>query len=259
MSFVITTIEDSIGTIMLNHGQKRNALSQPLIADILEALGAFRQQNLRVIILRAQEGATVWSAGHDVSELPQGHRDPLGWDDPLRRLIREVENYPAPIIAMIEGSVWGGACEVAFACDLVIAADDTTFAITPAKLGVPYNLSGLLTFMSTISLHIVKEMAFTGSPMKAERAERLGIVNHVVSRQELQRHTYEIAKQIVRNSPLSIAVMKEELNLLANAHDLSPLMFERIQSLRRVVYNSQDYQEGIRAFLEKRPPTFTGK
>lgn len=259
MSYVITTIEDSIGTIMLNHGQKRNALSQPLIADILEALEAFRQQNLRVIILRAQEGATVWSAGHDVSELPQGHRDPLGWDDPLRRLIREVENYPAPIIAMIEGSVWGGACEVAFACDLVIAADDTTFAITPAKLGVPYNLSGLLTFMSTISLHIVKEMAFTGSPMKAERAERLGIVNHIVSRQELQRHTYEIAKQIVRNSPLSIAVMKEELNLLANAHDLSPLMFERIQSLRRVVYNSQDYQEGIRAFLEKRPPTFTGK
>ena len=88
MAFVITTIEDSIGTIMFNHPQKRNALSQPFIADILEALGAFRQQNLRVIILRAQEGATVWSAGHDVSELPQGHRDPLGWDDPLRRLGR---------------------------------------------------------------------------------------------------------------------------------------------------------------------------
>lgn len=259
MSFVITTLEDSIGTILLNHVQKRNALSQPLIADILEALGTCRQQNVRVIILRAPEGATVWSAGHDVSELPQGHRDPLGWDDPLRQLIREVENYPAPIIAMIEGSVWGGACEVAFACDLVIAADDATFAITPAKLGVPYNLSGLLTFMNTISLHVVKEMAFTGSPMTAERAERLGIVNRIIPKKELQQHTYEIARQIVRNSPLSIAVMKEELNLLANAYDLSPLMFERIQALRRVVYNSQDYQEGIRAFLEKRPPTFTGK
>ena len=259
MSFVIATLEDSIGTIILNHGQKRNALSQPLIADTLDALGAFRQKDVRVVILRAPNGATVWSAGHDVSELPQGHRDPLGWDDPLRRLVREIENYPAPIIAMIEGSVWGGACEVAFACDLVIAADDATFAITPAKLGVPYNLSGLLTFMNTISLHIVKEMAFTGAPMKAERAERLGIVNQIVSRQQLQQHTDAIAKQIVLNSPLSIAVMKEELNLLANAYDLSPLMFERIQSLRRVVYNSQDYQEGIRAFLEKRPPTFTGK
>ena len=259
MSLVITTIEDSIGTIMLNHGQKRNALSQKLIADILDALGALRQQDVRVVIFRAQEGATVWSAGHDVSELPQGHRDPLGWDDPLRQLIREVENYPAPIIAMIEGSVWGGACEVAFACDLVIAADDATFAITPAKLGVPYNLSGLLTFMNTINLHIVKEMAFTASPRKAERAERLGIVNQIVSKQELKNHTYEIAKQIVRNSPLSIAIMKEELNLLANAYDLSPLMFERIQSLRRAVYNSQDYQEGIRAFLEKRVPKFLGK
>jgi methylmalonyl-CoA decarboxylase len=259
MSLVITAIEDSIGTIMLNHGQKRNALSQKLIADILDALGALRQQDVRVVIFRAQEGATVWSAGHDVSELPQGHRDPLGWDDPLRQLIREVENYPAPIIAMIEGSVWGGACEVAFACDLVIAADDATFAITPAKLGVPYNLSGLLTFMNTINLHIVKEMAFTASPIKAERAERLGIVNQIVSKQELKNHTYEIARQIVRNSPLSIAIMKEELNLLANAYDLSPLMFERIQALRRVVYNSQDYQEGIRAFLEKRAPKFLGK
>ncbi len=259
MSLVIAKIEESIGTIVLNHVQKRNALSQALIADILSSLGTFRQEKPRVIILRAPEGATVWSAGHDVGELPQSHRDPLGWDDPLRQLVREIENYPAPIIAMIEGSVWGGACEVAFACDLVIAAEESTFAITPAKLGVPYNLTGLLTFLNTISLHVVKEMAFTGAPMKAERAERLGIVNRVVPRPQLKQHTYEIAQQIVRNSPLSIAVMKEELNLLANAHDLSPLMFERIQALRREVYNSQDYQEGIRAFLEKRRPNFTGR
>lgn len=259
MPFVLHTLEDSIGTIVLNHGEKRNALSQALIADLLEALAVFREQSPRVIILRAPEGAKVWSAGHDVGELPQSHRDPLGWDDPLRQLIREVENYPAPIIAMIEGSVWGGACEVAFACDLVIAADDVTFAITPAKLGVPYNLSGLLTFMNVISLHVAKEMAFTGLPVTAARAERLGIINQVVPKQDLKQRTYDMAKQIAKNSPLSIAVMKEELNLLANAYDLSPLMFERIQSLRRVVYNSRDYQEGIRAFLEKRPPTFTGK
>jgi methylmalonyl-CoA decarboxylase len=259
MSLIVTNVDGAIGTIVMNHVYKRNALSQALIAEILEGLSAFRQENLRVIILRAVDGCKVWSAGHDVGELPQAHRDPLGWDDPLRRLIREIENYPMPIIAMVEGSVWGGACEVAFACDLVVAAEDATFAITPAKLGVPYNLSGLLTFMNTISLHIVKEMAFTAAPMKAERAARLGIVNEVVSRQELKQRTYEIADQIVRNSPLSIAVMKEELNLLANAHDLSPLTFERIQSLRRVVYNSQDYQEGIRAFLEKRLPNFSGK
>jgi methylmalonyl-CoA decarboxylase len=252
-------MEDSIGTIVLNHPEKRNALSQALIADLLEALTAFRTQSARAIILRAPEGAKVWSAGHDVNELPQSHRDPLGWDDPLRQLIREIENYPAPIIAMVEGSVWGGACEAAFACDIVIAAEDATFAITPAKLGVPYNLSGLLTFMNVISLHVAKEMAFTALPVPAARAERLGIINRVVPQQDLKQQTYDMAKQIARNSPLSIAVMKEELNLLANAYDLSPIMFERIQSLRRVVYNSRDYQEGIRAFLEKRTPTFTGK
>jgi methylmalonyl-CoA decarboxylase len=258
MPLIIATMEDSIGTIVLNHMQKRNALSHALITDILEALETFRREQLRVVILRAPHGATVWSAGHDVGEL-RSHRDPLGWDDPLRQLVRELEQYPAPVIAMIEGSVWGGACEVAFASDLVIAAQDTTFAITPAKLGVPYNLTGLLTFMTAIPLHIVKEMAFTGAPMSAERAERLGMVNHVTLRENLKSRTYEIARQIARNSPLSIAVMKEELNLLANAHDLSPLTFERIQALRRAVYNSQDYQEGLRAFLEKRAPIFTGK
>ena len=259
MPFVLTAMEDSIGTIVLNQPEKRNALSQALITDLLDALRAFQEQSARVIILRAPEDAKVWSAGHDVSELPQSHRDPLGWDDPLRRLIREVENYPAPIIAMVEGSVWGGACEAAFACDIVIAAEDATFAITPAKLGVPYNLSGLLTFMNVISLHVAKEMAFTALPVTAARAERLGIINRVVPRQDLRQQTYDMARQIARNSPLSIAIMKEELNLLANAYDLSPVMFERIQSLRRVVYNSRDYQEGIRAFLEKRVPTFTGK
>jgi methylmalonyl-CoA decarboxylase len=258
MPLVLKTMEDSIGTIVLNHPEKRNALSQALITDLLEALTDFREQSARVIILRAPEGTKVWSAGHDVSELPESHRDPLGWDDPLRLLIREVENYPAPIIAMVEGSVWGGACEAAFACDIVIAAEDATFAITPAKLGVPYNLSGLLTFMNVISLHVAKEMAFTALPVPAARAERLGIINRVVSHQDLKQQTYEMAKQIARNSPLSIAVMKEELNLLANAYDLSPLMFERIQSLRRIVYNSRDYQEGIRAFLEKRLPIFSG-
>jgi methylmalonyl-CoA decarboxylase len=252
-------MEDSIGTIVLNHAEKRNALSQALIADLLQALAAFRQQSVRAIVLRAPGGTKVWSAGHDVSELPQSNRDPLGWDDPLRQLIREVENCPAPIIAMVEGSVWGGACEAAFACDLVIAAEEATFAITPAKLGVPYNLSGLLTFMNVISLHVAKEMAFTALPMTAARAERLGIINQVVPKHDLEQRTYDLAKQIARNSPLSIAVMKEELNLLANAHDLSPVMFERIQSLRRRVYNSRDYQEGIRAFLEKRVPTFNGK
>ena len=115
-------------------------------------------------MLRALPGAKVWSAGHDVDELPAGRRDPLGWDDPLRNLVRSIEEFPAPVIAAIEGGVWGGACEVAFACDLIVVAPRATFAVTPAKLGVPYNVTGMLTFLNACSLRIVKEMAFTAQP-----------------------------------------------------------------------------------------------
>jgi methylmalonyl-CoA decarboxylase len=259
MTLILQEHRDDIATITLNHQDKRNALSSALIDEVITALRTFVAASARAVVLRAATGVKVWSAGHDVEELPQSKRDPLGWDDPLRRLVREIEDTPMPVIAMIEGSVWGGACEVAMACDIVVACDTSTFAITPAKLGVPYNLTGLMTFMNAVHLHIVKEMAFTAQPIPAQRAEQLGIVNRVVPAAELEATAYGLAAQVSQNAPLSIAVMKEELNLLANARDLSPQTFERIQALRRVVYNSDDYREGIQAFLEKRKPTFRGR
>ncbi len=202
----------------------------------------------------------MWSAGHDVAELPTDGRDPLGWDDPLRHLIREIENFPAPVIAMIEGTVWGGACEVAFACDLIVASPSTTFAVTPAKLGVPYNVAGMMTFLNAANLRIVKEMAFTAAPIKAARAEQLGMINYVVPvRGARGVHARSSRSQIAANAPLSIAVMKEQLRILAGARPMSPQGFERMQGLRRVVYDSEDYHEGIRAFKEKRKPVFKGK
>jgi methylmalonyl-CoA decarboxylase len=107
MSLVVATTQDDIGFITLNHERKKNALSEPLIQEITAALSRFREQGIRVAILRAQPGTTVWSAGHDVTELPESGRDPLEWEDPLRYLVREIENFPAPVIAMIEGTVWG--------------------------------------------------------------------------------------------------------------------------------------------------------
>jgi len=255
---VETRLEGSVGTIILDNPGKRNALSRELIDAVVEALGRFEDQNARVVILRAREGAKVWSAGHDVGELPEGGRDPLGWDDPLRYLVRAIEECPAPVIALIEGGVWGGACEVVFACDLIIAAPSATFAVTPAKLGVPYNVSGMLTFMNACSLRIVKEMVFTAKPISAERAERLGIINSVVPADTIEAFALGMAGEIAQNAPLSISVMKEQLRMLAGAHPMSPRRFERVQGLRRIVYDSDDYEEGIRAFKEKRKPRFSG-
>jgi methylmalonyl-CoA decarboxylase len=258
LQYLETTIDGAIGTIILDHSEKRNALSRQLVDEIVETLGRLSGERTRVVVLRARSGVKVWSSGHDVGELPEGGRDPLGWDDPLRYLVRAIEELPAPVIAMIEGGVWGGACEVAFACDLVIAAPSVTFAVTPARLGVPYNVSGMLTFLNACSLRIVKEMAFTGKPISAERAEKLGIINHMVPPERLEAFTYKLAREIAENAPLSISVMKEQLRMLAGAHPMSPRRFERVQGLRRVVYDSEDYAEGIKAFKEKRKPKFSG-
>jgi methylmalonyl-CoA decarboxylase len=160
---------------------------------------------------------------------------------------------------MVEGGVWGGACETVLACDLIVAAPGATFAVTPAKLGVPYNVSGMLTFLNAADLRIVKEMVFTAKPISAERAERLGMINYLVPAQELESFTLDLARTIASNAPLSIAVMKEQLRILAGAHPMSPQGFERVQGLRRLVYDSEDYREGIRAFLEKRVPVFQGR
>src|SRR3954452_8438295 len=142
MSYTTSEVSAFIGTITLDHDRRRNALSHALVEEVITALNAFRQASVRVVILRAKPGAKVFSAGHDVDELPESRRDPLGWDDPLRQLVREIENYPGPVIAMVEGSVWGGATETVFACDLIVAAETATFAVTPAKLGVPTMWAG---------------------------------------------------------------------------------------------------------------------
>lgn len=258
-SLVLTEIREAVGVITLDHPQQRNALSRRLVEAIVAALADFGRRRLRAVVLRAATGSSVWSAGHDVHELPDTRRDPLGWDDPLRHLIREIENFPAPVIAMVEGSVWGGACETVFACDLVIAAPSAAFALTPARLGVPYNVSGMLTLLNASNMRIAKEMAFTAKPIAAARAERLGMINHLVPADELEAFCMGMAEDIAANAPLSISVMKEQLRILAGAHPVSPQGFERIQGLRRLVYDSEDYREGIRAFKEKRRPVFLGE
>jgi len=259
MPLILTETQDAIGTMVMNHAQKRNALSEALISEITTALECFREQNIRAAVLRAPADAKVWSAGHDVSELPDRGRDPLGWGDPLRVLVRAIQEFPAPVIALLEGGVWGGGCEVAMACDILVATPETTFAITPAKLGVPYNLGGILTLMNMVPLPIAKEMLFTAQPIPAAQALNLGVINYIKPAAEIEAFVYGLASQIVANSPLSIAVMKEELRLLASARTLSPELFERIQGLRRIVYDSHDYQEGLNAFRQKRKPQFGGE
>ena len=258
-ALVAKALDGSIGTITLDNPAKHNALSALLIEDLLAALSDLTSSGARVILLRAPTGAKVWSAGHDVRELPTNGRDPLTYDDPLRRVVRAIKESPTPIIAMIEGGVWGGACEVVVSCDIVVAAEGSTFAITPAKLGVPYDIEGTLSFMQSVSLPVIKEMLFTAQPMPADRALRVGLINKVVPAERLEPETAEVARHIIRNSPLVISLLKEQLRVLGEAHPLNPEGFQRIQSIRRRIYDSADYREGIRSFFERRAPEFHGR
>jgi methylmalonyl-CoA decarboxylase len=259
MALILSETREATGVLTFNNEAKRNCLSLALLRELHQALTELEATKVRAVILRAAPGAKVWSAGFNIEELSETGRDPLAYNDPLEKALRAVQRFPAPVIAMIEGGVFGGACELAMVCDVLVAAPSASFAITPAKIGVPYNIGGITHFLNVVGVHIAKEMFFTAKPVSAERAMEIGMLNHLVPAGELESFTLEMAKAIGRNSPLSIAVIKEQFRILTGSHPLSPETFERVQGLRRLVYDSQDYQEGRRAFLEKRTPVFKGE
>ena len=258
MAVVHVEVQDLVGILTLDDPERRNCLSVEMLQGLTAGLARLADAKVRVVILRAPPGATVWSAGLDVRSLPEPGRDPLDYQDPLEQVIRQVEHFPAPVIAMVEGGVWGGACDLSFVCDLAIGCETASFAITPAKLGVPYNCSGILHFLNLVGPRVAGEMFFTAEPIKAERAVAVGILNRLVPKGELEAHTLALARRIAQNSPLAVGVIKEQLRILGRSHPVYPETFERIQALRRCVFESADYVEGKKAFLEKRRPVFTG-
>lgn len=248
-----------IGILTLQNTERLNVMGNALVNQLIDALASFADSDIRAVILKTVPGVKVWSAGYDVRELPPHGKDPLECHEPLRRAVKAMQNCPLPIIVVVEGSVWGGANELVMSGDLVIAAAGTTFALTPSRLGVPYNPSGIMTFMNTMPLHILKEMVYRAMPIKAERLETYGVVNHVVPPDELADFAMQVAQDIALTSPLANRVFKEQVTSMGSAIPLTSNEFERIEASRRVVYSSDDYREGVAAIKEKRAPVFQGK
>lgn len=255
---VTSEVRGGVGIVTLASAAHRNALSHALLAGFLAAMQTFTEQKLLAVILRAAPGMPVWSAGHDIKELPRGDSDPLGYADPLEQSLRAIRSYPGAVIAMVHGTVWGGAFDLVSSCDMIIADETAGFAITPVNLGLPYNTTGLLHFAGRLPMNLVREMFFTAAPVKAEDAARWGIINHLVPSAELEAFTMAMAENITTKAPLALAVIKEQLRIISDDRPIGAQTFERIQEMRRTVYKSADYEEGINAFFEKRKPVFKG-
>ena len=255
---VRTEVLGHVGVITLSDLRRRNVLSARMVNGVVAALGSLQAQKARAVVLRAAAAMDVWSAGQAIDELPLGGRDPLGYHEPLEQLLRAIRTFPAPVIAMVHGSVWGGAFDLVLSCDLVVADETATFAITAANLGLPYNISGLLHCLGRLPFNLVGEMFFTAAPLDAQEAREWLVVNHLVGSAELEGFALELAATIAAKSPMAMAVIKEQLRVLTDYQPVAAHVYERVEGLRREAYESSDYLEGLRAFAEKRPPVFRG-
>lgn len=261
MNLVESKIEERICFIEMKNPSKLNCLSEAMCNEMVDALDEAYKQECVGIVIKAECSRGVWSAGHDIRELPVDGIDPLSYDVPMERLLRKVQNVPIPVIAYANGTVWGGACDLCVSCDMIVAADTATFAITPAKIGIPYNASGIMHFINQLGINKAREMFFTATPITAQDALNVGFVNQIAPENELDNLLEEkFLTPLRRNSIVSISAIKRQFRILSKAASvLSSESFERIDTYRTKVYRGEDYKEGINSFLEKRTPQFKGK
>lgn len=257
MSLLSISDDAAVRTVTLTHQERRNALGEALLAQLLPAV---EEAQCRALILRAEPGVSTWSAGHDIDDLPTDGSDPLAWTSPVEHLVRAVRAAPFPVIAAVEGGAWGAACNLAFACDIIVATRDAQFAITPAKLGVPYHSEGVAQFLAAVSAPVARAMFFTAEPLRADSAQLADTVQVVVgTSDELTAESERLARRVASLAPLSIRAIKAEINALTDARPLTADAFEQLTALRRRAWTSRDYAEGLAAFHERRAPEFTGE
>jgi enoyl-CoA hydratase/carnithine racemase len=261
-ALVLCDQHDYIATLTLNRPEKHNAMSP----DLLEELCSHVQRlaaagDTRVLILRGQ-GTRAFTSGFDIGRLPERHGHapllPNEGQGLFARMIATVQALPMPVIAMIHGFCMGGGLELAATCDIRLAAETAVFRMPPARLGVLYSGEGLLRFVNLIGLANTCEIFYTACTFDARRAREMGLLNQVVPAHELEQHTYDMARQIADNAPLSVKNTKALLGYIHSFQNFSGHA-EVIQQLRDSCLDSDDFQEGRRAFLEKRPPVFQGR
>ena len=238
--------ERRVSTITLDRDQKRNALSNELASELIGSIQRAVQEQSRVVILRANSGAKVWCAGHDLAELdPQD----LHVENLTLKLADEMRAARCPVIAMVEGSVYAGGFILLLSADLVIAAPNASVAITSNKIGIPLPATLYAYWLRTMGMHKAKEMLFTAATISAQDAWQAGLYNHVVEADQLESFTDELVEKMLKSSPSEIANSKQQLNLIARQPGLSPAELQEIDAANDEILSSEDTQQRIRDLL----------
>ncbi len=258
MRFIKIQQEGRLGILWLDNDKKSNSLNLKMIDEMVAAFEEFERNDTRVVILRSNPGANVWCAGLRIDQLPSPENKPVPYEYALEKILKQIESFTGVVIAMIDGSVWGGGCELVFACDILLGSSKTSFAITPAKISAPYNPNQVNRVLQRVGSNIAMEMFFTADIMDAVRAENLGILNHLVPSEKLEEFTRTMAERVALNAPLAISLIKTQIHQLAT-RTVEQITLDKVnRNFIKQVYQSHDFNEGKQAFLEKRKPLFKG-
>ena len=250
----------AVGTLTFNNPERHNAMSLEMwrqASDVLE--GLIRNPEVRVIVLTGA-GGKAFVSGADISKF-ESERDNAAsvgmYNAAVERFSQTLLDCPKATIAMIRGYCIGGGVGIAISCDLRVATEESRFGIPAAKLGLGYGLESLRHLMQLVGPQFTAEILFTARQFEAREAASMGLVNRVVPDSEIDAYVRSMAETIAANAPLSIRAAKgiiRELMRETGEPDAA-----RCDALVKACFESEDYREGRRAFLEKRKPEFSGR
>jgi enoyl-CoA hydratase len=258
MSLVALHRDAAVTTLTLDRPDKLNALNEPLLRELLEVVTSLDQDpSVRVAILTGA-GPKAFAAGADIAAMsemtsPEAKR----FADLGHRVGAAIEQAHMPFLAAVNGLALGGGCELAMCCDIVYASDKARLGQPEATLGVSPGFGGTQRLARRVGTGLASELCMTGRLLDAEEALRIGLVDAVAPHDELLQRTQRIAGTIAGNAPLAIAAIKRAIGRGQNVSLPAALEIEAASFAS--LFGTHDQREGMRAFLEKRKPSFSGK
>ncbi len=255
---IIYEKSSGIARITFSRPEVLNALDVESRKEILDALeDAERDDAVRVIVLTG-EGEKAFCAGADVRIFKDMKAiDAAEYVKLAKSVPEKIEKLPKPVIAAVNGYALGGGCEIAMACDLIVAAESARFGQTEINLGIIPGAGGTQRLPRLIGLKKAAELMFTGEQIDARTAHQLGLVNQVVPAEGLAKAVDDLAGRLLTKSPLILGLIKNAIHATTGTHLSTGLDYE--SRLFALTFTSEDTKEGINAFLEKRKPVFKGR